>query len=46
MPTKIPVGPDPFLISRKEIDALYEALEAVTNSLQLVELSQEEVSLE
>lgn len=39
MSTKtVPSGPNPILISRKEIDVLYETLDAVTKALQQLEV--------
>ena len=34
MSKKIPVGPEPVLTSRKEVDALYETLDATTKALK------------
>lgn len=38
MPKVIPAGPEPFLISRKEVETLYDILDAVTKALRQLQV--------
>lgn len=38
MPKTIPAGPEPVLISRKEVEALYDTLDAVTKALKQLQV--------
>lgn len=37
-PIKVKIGPEPVLLSRKEVDALYETLQAVINALDALKV--------